>query len=257
MRLQRPLGCTQIDTGTVHTHTHTHTITISLSQPAPHPATHPGWPRPRLQERQPRQHLLPAPGGRGATPGLCGHGGGARGAAAAAGQQRRAVAAPAGRFAAAGGAAGACVPRRLPRARPPGEEQGAAGGRQGWRLLHKFVPVLEAVCFVLLLLLAAPAAAGCVSRRASLPACPGWGAAHPHPRPALHCAVPALSPCPAPVPCSCACRLQNGRVTPTLSYWCFSPGLSMQQLTDMKVWAAGGGPAGSASATPPHMLHHA
>jgi hypothetical protein len=35
--------------------------------------------------------------------------------------------------------------------------------------------------------------------------------------------------------------LQAGRVTPTLSYWCFTPGLSMQQLTEMKVVSGVGG----------------
>lgn len=33
--------------------------------------------------------------------------------------------------------------------------------------------------------------------------------------------------------------LQSGRQAPTLSYWCFSPGLSMKQITEMRVGARG------------------
>lgn len=58
-----------------------------------------------------------------------------------------------------------------------------------------------------------------------------------------HRACP-ISPClPLPAPPACLnhpthTRLfwpQSGRQAPTLSYWCFSPGLSMKQITEMRV----------------------
>lgn len=44
-------------------------------------------------------------------------------------------------------------------------------------------------------------------------------------------AAPAASACASAF---ATCAQNGGRVAPTLSYWCFSPALSMKALTDMK-----------------------